>query len=80
VDEGEVVLRLVLPADEQLAAAVEPRGRPFDDPPARPRPAPARAALVPAAANVRDPTRSRAEVTVNRREGGRHVTYAPSGS
>src|SRR5262249_57394222 len=54
VHEGEVVLRLLLPPDEQLATAVEPRGRPFDDPPARSYPVPARAALLAATANMRD--------------------------
>src|SRR5262249_59941747 len=41
VNEGEVVLRLLLPPDEQLATAVEPRGRSFDDPPAGACPVPA---------------------------------------
>src|SRR5262245_66374660 len=54
VNEGEVVLRLLLPPDEQLATAVEPRGRPFDDPSARLCPVPARAALLAATANMRD--------------------------
>src|SRR5262249_55129778 len=54
VHEGEVVLRLLLPPDEQLATAVEPRGRPFDDPSARLCPVPARAALLAATANMRD--------------------------
>src|SRR2546421_5019460 len=35
LNEREVVLRLLLPADEQLAVAVEPRVRAFDDPPPR---------------------------------------------
>src|SRR5262249_48200020 len=39
-----------------LATAVEPRGRPFDDPPARSGPGPARAALLAAAADVRTVT------------------------
>src|SRR5262245_59589812 len=54
VNEGEVVLRLLLPPDEQLATAVEPRGRPFDHPATRSGPVPARAALLAATANMWD--------------------------
>src|SRR5262249_58518933 len=52
VNEGEVVLRLLLPPDEQLATAVEPRGRSFDDPPAGACPVPAGAAAPPPPAGV----------------------------
>src|SRR5438094_5810942 len=51
--EGEVVLRLLLPPDEQLAEAVEPRVRAFDHPPSRPLAAPTVPALLAAATNVR---------------------------
>jgi len=53
LDEGEVVLRLLLPADEQFPVAVEPRMRALDDPAPRPRPTPTGARLFAAPSNVR---------------------------
>src|SRR2546426_6599146 len=51
--EREVVLGLLLPADEQFAVTVEPGVRAFDDPASRALPAPTAAALLTAATNVR---------------------------
>jgi len=52
VDEGEVVLRLLLPPDEQLPAAVEPGGGSFDDPASRSRPTSTLPAFLAASADV----------------------------
>ena len=52
--EREVILRLLLPADEQLAVTVEPRVRAFDDPSAGSLATPTAPALFAATTNVRD--------------------------
>ena len=51
--EREVVLGLLLPADEQFAVTVEPGVRAFNDPASRALPAPTASALLTAATNVR---------------------------
>ena len=54
MDETEVILRLFLPADEQLATSVEPGGHAFHHPAPGASPAAARAPFLAAAPNVRD--------------------------
>src|SRR5260370_12588901 len=56
LDEREVVLRLLLPPDEQLAAAIEPRVRALDHPASRPLATPTTPTLLAAATNIRHHT------------------------
>src|SRR5260370_36529998 len=58
LDEREVVLRLLLPPDEQLAAAIEPRVRALDHPASRPLATPTTPTLLAAATNMRHTTRA----------------------